>query len=259
MTIKIFLQSSITIIKEKLRWLVHPIIYKENKKIFENRKSFYASFLHPNDKVFDVGANLGNRVEVFLSLKNSVIAIEPQLYCYNYLKLKYSKSITLLNIALGSKKDRMLMYINTKSSTISSLSIDFINKMKANRFKNQEWNERQEVTIDTLDNIITQYGEPKFIKIDVEGFEVEVLKGLSHKVKYICFEYSIPEQISNIFECLDLINKISPNYTYNFSLEETNSFVFETWKNYDDIRDTLKNKTVIFQNFGDIYAKLIVN
>ena len=170
MMTQIYFQVAKTYIKEKLRRFIHPTIYKQNQLVFESRKKFYASFLNSNDKVFDIGANLGNRVEVFLSLNNKVIVVEPQQYCYSFLKLKYSNSITLLQLAMGSKKDTLTMYINSESSTISSLSMDFINVMKLNRFKNQSWNKTQEVQVNTLDNLITTYGEPKFIKIDVEGY-----------------------------------------------------------------------------------------
>jgi hypothetical protein len=90
--------------KEKVRRFVHPKIYKENKKLFFERRAFYLSFLSANDLVFDVGANVGNRVEVFLSIKNKVIAIEPQNYCFEFLKKKFGNAIIILKIALGSKK-----------------------------------------------------------------------------------------------------------------------------------------------------------
>jgi len=253
---KLYLRVVITFLKEKVRWLIHPAIYKESVSKFEERKQFYTTFLKSGDVVFDVGANLGNRIEVFLALNTKVVAFEPQMYCYLFLRLKYIKKITLLNMAMGSKKDKLLMYINPESSTISSLSTDWINRVKQNRFKGHNWDKTQEVDVNTLDAMIQVYGVPDFIKIDVEGFEVEVLKGLSAPVNYICFEYTIPEQTENVFKCLELIHALSGSYTYNFSLEETNSFVFEKWKSYDELVNILKNDIGLFQAFGDIYARL---
>ena len=252
----IYLKAWTTLLREKLRPLIHPRIYRQSRELFEERKRFYKSFLNPGELVFDVGANLGNRIEVFLGLKTKAIAFEPQMYCYLFLKLKYGKAITLINTALGSKKDTLLMYINPSSSTISSLSQEWISKVRTNRFKGQQWNKTQQVEVNTLDAMIDTYGTPAFIKIDVEGFEVEVLKGLSMPVKMICFEYTIPEQTENVFQCMHRIHALSASYRYNFSLEETNRFAFDDWKTYEEMIALLTSGIGVFQAFGDIYAKL---
>lgn len=245
-----------TLLREKVRPLVHPRIYRDGQRVFEDRKRFYGSFLKPGNRVFDIGANLGNRVSVFLALNTSVVACEPQSYCYHFLKLKFGRAITLVNAAMGSAKGRLTMYINPDSSTISSLSQEWINKVRTNRFKGQQWNNTQEVDVDTLDAMIVRYGKPDFIKIDVEGFEVEVLNGLSVQVAMVCFEYTIPEQTTQVFRCLERLHALSPNYRYNFSLEESNQFVFNQWKSYDDMVTQLTSGIDIFQAFGDIYARL---
>ncbi len=246
----------IYLLKEKLRKYIHPDINKNAIFIFNERKRFYSLFIGEDDLVFDVGANMGNRVEIFLNLNARVIAFEPQDYCYSVLKFKFSKNIKLIKCAVGSKKETSLMYINSKASTISSLSKEWITVVKNGRFKNHEWNEIQKVQVETLDNLIYQYGVPKFIKIDVEGFENEVLKGLSQEVKIISFEYTIPEQLENVFLCLIQINKISKNYLYNFSLDETNAFVLPNWLNYDNFLSAINSNQNLLGGFGDIYAKL---
>ena len=242
--------------KEKVRRFVHPKIYKENKKLFFERRAFYLSFLSANDLVFDVGANVGNRVEVFLSIKNKVIAIEPQNYCFEFLKKKFGNAIIILKIALGSKKGNQPMYINSKTSTISSLSKDWIDIMKDTRFKGEEWNETEQVVIDTLDNLIEKYGLPKFIKIDVEGFELDVLKGLTNPVPIISFEYATPEHTLRLFECIEMIEKLSPKYLCNVSAGEKNKFVLNDWLTIDDFKNTISKNIDILEGFGDVYVKL---
>ena len=46
----------------------------------------------------------------------------------------------------------------------------------------------------TLDEMVEKYGTPDMIKIDVEGYEYEVLQGLSAKQKKICFEWHEEEE-----------------------------------------------------------------
>lgn len=253
---KIYSRILFELFKEKVRRFVHPQIYKENMALFLERKKFYSSFLSANELVFDVGANVGNRVEVFLSIKNKVIAIEPQTYCFEFLKKKFGKAIVILKIALGSKKGKLPMYINSKTSTISSLSKDWIDVMKDTRFKGEQWNETEQVAIDTLDNLITQYGIPTFIKIDVEGFEVDVLKGLTKPVPFISFEYATPEHVERLYECLDIIDKLNPKYLCNFSAGEKNKFVLNEWLTITDFKNSISKNMEALEGFGDVYVKL---
>ena len=67
--------------------------------------------------------------------------------------------------------------------TISSLSHDWIRSVVASgRFADHVWNRRERVPVDTLDHLMARFGRPSFIKIDVEGFEDQVVAGLSRPV-----------------------------------------------------------------------------
>ena len=60
-----------------------------NKNLLIDGKAFYGDFIKTGNLVFDVGANYGNRVEIFVALGAKVVAIEPQLKCVKFLKKKY--------------------------------------------------------------------------------------------------------------------------------------------------------------------------
>ena len=82
----------------------------------------------------------------------------------------------------------------------------------------------------TLDKLIEKYGEPVFIKIDVEGFELEVLKGLTRPVKLLSYEYTVPEQIDRVIECMEQIQKVNPKIECNYSIGESMDFALEEWQ-----------------------------
>src|SRR5690606_27243807 len=141
-------------------------------KIFE-------TLIHDSDLVFDVGANMGDKCEIFLNLNASVVAFEPQEECYLHALKRFegNERFKCENVALGNKNGVNTIYI-ASYHTISSMSKKFIKKSGKERFPNYSWNSKREVRTDTLDQKIDEYGIPTFIKIDVEGYELMVLKGL---------------------------------------------------------------------------------
>jgi len=158
------------------------IFYLREQRLNREMFRFYHKFINEGDVVFDVGANIGSRTNIFLKLGATVIAVEPQVYCAGILKNKYGNNnkFILINKALAEKEGQAEMMISD-ACTISSLSKEWVEAVrKSGRFQGHNWGgDRNIVQTTTLDKLIDQYGFPSFIKIDVEGFEYEVIKGLT--------------------------------------------------------------------------------
>lgn len=225
---------------------------REQRAITE-RMAFYKQFLEKGDLCFDVGANIGNRTKVFLALGAKVIAVEPQSECAKRLKLRFGDTITLVNKALGEKEDEGTIYIG-ESSAISSLSKDWINTVAATRFKGKKWSEEEHVKITTLNKVIDTYGLPKFCKIDVEGYEEEVLKGLTVKIPYLSFEYAVPEKLSGISKCFIQLKRIG-NFECNYAVGEDMKLKLSKWVSAEELLDIITNMNQ--ESFGDIYVRFI--
>lgn len=233
-------------------------LYKnsQEKELFALRKNFYSKFLKNGVLVFDVGANTGNRVEVFLALGAAVIAVEPQEFCRKVLKAKFGKKITVVPFGLGEVEEEKTMYISN-SNTISSFSKEWIDEVKKDRFKNEEWNKTETIRLTTLDKLIEKHGKPHFIKIDVEGFELQVLKGLSQVVQTISFEYTVPEQLSRAVSCVEHLNSLSQHYLYNYSTGESMDYVLDNFVDFVCFKNTILNSDKFIKSGnGDIYAKI---
>lgn len=67
--------------------------------------------------------------------------------------------------------------------------------------------ESQTVSVTTLDQLIADFGKPDYIKIDVEGFENEVLLGLSQPVPLVSVEFHAKE-ISLASACIETLSKL---------------------------------------------------
>ena len=148
------------------------------------------------------------------------------------------------------------MYISNNSA-ISSFSEDWIESVKQDRYKDQEWNKGIMIEQITLDSIIDKFGNPAFIKIDVEGYESEVIKGLNKETKLISFEYTVPEQIAKAIECIKHIKNINKSVECNYSLGESMKFQLENWTSDTGMINLIQDEKFP-TDVGDIYIRKII-
>ena len=220
----------------------------------DSRRAFYSQFIAPGELVFDIGANLGNRTKVFHRLGALVIAVEPQPSCADFLLsvLGDSPRFHLLRKAIGAEEGEAEMLV-CNAHMISSLSAEWVRSVvESGRFKEYTWDQRIKVPIDTLDNLITSHGRPTFIKIDVEGFEDQVIAGLHTQVRALSMEFT-PEFMESTRRCIAHLCRIG-NYSFQISLGESMEFTLERWVSADEILVALS--AVSPTAFGDLYARV---
>jgi FkbM family methyltransferase len=175
-----------------------------NSRIREQRSNeilFYRELLKPNSLCFDVGANLGQKAEVFLCCGSRVVILEPNILCQPTLKYLFRRNpkVELVMAAVGSARGWMDLHVHGTESTASA---------------RPEWDRRVDrmsavikVPVMTLNDLIERYGRPDFVKIDVEGFESEVLKGLSTRVPLLSIEFHSFE-MNKTEECLAILQRL---------------------------------------------------
>lgn len=228
-------------------------IYEEREKRFE----FYRQFVKVGDLCFDVGANYGNRTEAFLRLGARVIAIEPQDDVMHYLVLKYRREprVTLIHAGLDESEGEREMYVCETTRGASSMSRELVDVQQL-KHPNLQYSRIVKASVTTMDRLIAQYSLPNFCKIDVEGFEYNVLKGLSQALPLLSFEYT-PERIQPALDCIDYLAQVG-QYQYNYSSEESMALARAEWLDAADmpqfVRDVIAPEG---GSFGDIYARLL--
>lgn len=218
----------------------------------------YAGFVKSGDLAFDIGSHVGDRIGAFRRCGARVVALEPQPDCARVVREIYrgDTNVTLVESACGPKPGKLTLHINSANPTVTTASTDFVKAADgAGGWEGQKWDRAIEVPVTTLDALIAAYGKPAFVKIDVEGFEADVLTGLSQPLAAMSFEFTTIQR-DVAYACLDRIGEIGA-YEFDLALGESQKFELGTWVSAAEMRKfiaALPHEA----NSGDVYARLKV-
>jgi FkbM family methyltransferase len=184
------------------------------------------------ETLFDVGGHKGESINLFLSNMKvkKIISFEASPLNFRFLEKSrehYSKKfnkteIMIENIALGSENKEIdfKQFDESSSSTLNDINeessyfkrkfnlLDFFSKKKKYQIL--------KIKIETLDNYmnLNNINKISFLKIDTEGYEYEILKGLKKKIQFvdtIMFEHHYDNMIIKNYTFRDINNYLKIN------------------------------------------------
>jgi FkbM family methyltransferase len=181
------LKSSDTLYLDLSENMCHSYFYYGDLSNEKYTEAFFKTYIKPEDVVLDVGANIGYFTRILSAIvgsKGRVHAFEPMPSAIRLLKKNTETldNVTLHEVALSNKEGTSDFFI-TKYGDVSSFGRD-THSASAKLIS---------VKTDTIDNIIKEEIRIDLIKIDVEGYEYEVLMGAMETIRMkrplLYFEY----------------------------------------------------------------------
>lgn len=203
--------------------------------------------------VFDIGAHVGDRSAAFLALGARVVALEPQPSLAHWCRRMAGPELLLLEQAAGPRAGHAEIAINPANPTISTLAKAWRTQIGSTNqgFAGVTWSQRLQVEVTTLDALIEAHGCPAFIKIDVEGFEAEVLEGLTQPIAALSVEFMQGAlEIAN--RCVTRLDSLA-DYRFNIVIGEQRQFLWSQWRTAQATSDWLSTGADAIAS-GDLYA-----
>jgi FkbM family methyltransferase len=202
---------------------LHRSLVPSERRRFNAHKALFTHFVKPGDLAFDVGANIGERTQILLSIGATVVAFEPQPSCAREILARDNGRLTVIPKAVGATEGTAILHTPNRQKG------DQFASLKQNWAARAGDTSRLSVPVTTLNKAIEQFGLPVFCKIDVEGFEVQVLRGLSKPIPALSLEYTTYDDgPATVAEYLGRLSTLG-RYEVNLIAEDDAKFVLPAW------------------------------
>jgi FkbM family methyltransferase len=215
--------------------------------------NFYRDLLEgfqDGDLIFDIGANYGQKTDIFLRVGARVLAVDPDEMNQEALRDKFlryrlvKKPVIIVGKAVSDKCAVHTLWIDEPGSAKNTLSKKWVETLRRDeaRFGHRlNFAQQKEVESISLEELMVTYGSPYFVKIDVEGHEPHVLRGLKRPVPYLSFEVNLPEFKQEGLECIELLGNIEADGKFNYVVDCGQGLILDRWLTLREFKEAFRS------------------
>lgn len=201
------------------------LFYPEHAKKKRQEREFYLQAVGGAGAtlIFDVGANVGDKTIQFLPFAKQVVSIEPSPAAVEILRSRFSSDSRVIIVpkAVASRTGFAKFYVFSDRDPYNTLSSKWVEQLgRGERRTGKTIESTVDVPIITLDQLIDEYGVPDYIKMDIEGYELEAILGLSRNVRLISLECNLPEFVEETIKAISVLSNRSQSAKFNFCTTE---------------------------------------
>jgi FkbM family methyltransferase len=239
LTKKLGIYKALRRVSDAVKWsrtfdYLYDLTHPETHRLKQGELALLRSQVPAASLCFDVGANIGDKTGILLQHRCSVVSVEPIKRNIEILKKRYGRNanVTIVPAAMSDHVGRETINITDDAlafSTFSQKWVDALEDEKSNRWGIAVKTSTDVVETNTLDALLDQFGVPYYIKIDVEGHEINVLRGLTRKIQLISFEANLPEFLEETRACVSHLLSLDPSAVFNYTGENQTDFELRTW------------------------------
>jgi FkbM family methyltransferase len=215
--------------------------------------------LQRGDLIFDIGANAGDKTDVFLTLGARIVAVEPNNACQQVLRdrfLQYRFKPSPVTLVVKAVSDRIgieQMWIDGPGSAVNTMSRKWADHLKENKqsFKHRhcglDFSRSEPIETTTIEEQIDLHGVPFFIKIDVEGHELSILSGMQRPVPCLSFEVNLRAFRREGMECVHALSRLKQEGRFNYTPDCSSGLVLTEWLGAEEfcaVLDSCTDETI---------------
>ena len=155
--------------------------------------------------LFDIGANHGQYTDAQMNRYSMIVLVEANPYLCRDLQEKYKDNQKILIInAIASNKPKETFYLSN-ADQISTADPEWVSQSRFS--KDYQWQPVEGLQTIPLDLLLTHFPSVERIKIDVEGYEYNVIQSLHSKVPELCFEWA-EEKKDEILKSIEYLHNL---------------------------------------------------
>jgi FkbM family methyltransferase len=204
--------------------------------------------LEPHGLIFDIGANHGYKVDIFLRLGARVLAVDPDPANVAVLRAKFEHlrlttlPVTIVPKAISDRAGEIAFWMDQPGSAKNTVSQKWADSLRsdASRF-GQALQFARSITVacSTLGELVAAYGAPHFVKIDVEGHELQVISGMNAPVPYLSFEVNLPDFLDEGIQCVWKLQDLCSESKFNYATTLSAGLRLSSWLPAAEFLDVL--------------------